>query len=121
METVETHIQVRLHPTKEQEVVLKRSCELYLKCLNEASKYYFEHDCNLTENQLKKSIGKSLRDEFGLSPLVASAIKEVLLYYKEEEMVKLFKQERLHLHISKRKRRTKTAKGFIVVKETYCV
>ena len=62
METVETHIQVRLHPTKEQEVVLKKSCEIYVKCLNEASKYYFEHDCNLTENQLKKSIGKSLRD-----------------------------------------------------------
>lgn len=85
METVETYIQVKLHPTKEQEVVLKKSCEIYVKCLNEASKYYFEHDCNLTENQLKKSIGKSLRDEFGLSPLVASAIKEVLLYYKEEE------------------------------------
>ena len=85
METVETYIQVKLHPTKEQEVVLKKSCEIYVKCLNAASTYFFEHACNMTKNQLKKSIGKSLRDGFGSSPLIASAIKEVLLYYKEEE------------------------------------
>lgn len=84
METVETHIQVKLHPTTEQEVILKKSCELYVKCLNAASKYYFEHKCELTEKQMKRQVGRPLIAELGLSPLIALAIKEVLAQYKAE-------------------------------------
>ena len=60
METVETHIQVRLHLTKEQKRILKKSCKIYLKCLNAMSKCFFENDFSLTEKSLKKQAGKEL-------------------------------------------------------------
>ena len=85
METVETHIQVRLHLTKEQKRILKKSCKIYLKCLNAMSKCFFEHDFSLTEKSLKKQAGKELLREFRATPLVASASKEVLSKYKAEK------------------------------------
>lgn len=85
MEMVETHIQVRLHLTKEQKGILKKSCKLYLKCLNAMSKCFFEHDFSLTEKSLKKQAGKKFLEKFRATPLVASATKEVLSKYKAEK------------------------------------
>lgn len=82
MSTITITRKIKLEPTKEQDILLKKSSQHYIDACNFIAKWVFKHK-NLTAKEINKAIYHQIRKDYSLpSQMAQSAIRSVIASYK---------------------------------------